>query len=64
MIKYDITFIDDKTNRRFTYDDVLEMHFNVSRVIVKCRDHNGEYCNLAVFKSEYTRFLMEAIDEN
>lgn len=64
MIKYYITFIDDKTNRQFTYDDVVEMHFNISRVIMKCLDHNGQYCNLAVFSSEYTRFLMEAIDED
>lgn len=64
MTKYYITFIDDKTNRQFTYDGVLEMHFNIKRVILKCRDHTGQYCNLAVFSSEYTRFLVEAIDED
>ena len=63
-MKYDITFIDETLNRKFTYDNVRQLKFCSRDVIVLCEDEErDERFYTHVTPEEFTKIVIEREDE-
>ena len=59
--QFDVTFIDKHTNRRWTYDNVIAVHFNGDRVMVHCKEKSGDSFNTVEYPDEFTDMLISEV---